>query len=280
MALDGYWREPDNWTNPYVNPKNVSSPAARRFSAKWNEDGTIAPLRQRAAREVVDLWHSAKMLLGLNLGSMHSRHGSWQRRQAQANSSTGNITHRPRSVILHKCPPGHCVRNNMCTLNRTGPACGLCPDGWAVTSAGCESCPDTNDPGMIALRWTVYILGGICSAIGYIFASWTPLMGNLVLPDWMTRTVMLLMGLDPDEEEEEEEEEDHDPAAHQTLNVAAGTGAGIGVAGAAAVGTSSIAAAALNSANMSSENTADPENAASEEGHKKSGSTFNKVNIS
>jgi hypothetical protein len=34
--------------------------------------------------------------------------------------------------------PGSCGKDNMCLKNTTGPACGVCPDGYAFTSAGCE----------------------------------------------------------------------------------------------------------------------------------------------
>ena len=40
--------------------------------------------------------------------------------------------------------------------NSTGIACGLCPEGYAFTSAGCEFCPPSGDPGLVALQVAVY----------------------------------------------------------------------------------------------------------------------------
>jgi len=56
--------------------------------------------------------------------------------------------------------------------NRTGPACGTCPLGYATTTEGCEYCPPPDDPGLKTLRWMVFTGGCILFIIGYIFVSW------------------------------------------------------------------------------------------------------------
>lgn len=115
------------------------------------------------------------------------------------------------------------------------------------------------------MRWVLYVVGGLCGMIGYIFASWTPLMGALALPEFVTRGIMLAMGIDPDEQDAEEEdmEEAGDGQTQAALAVGQPTEAGLGVAGGAvAMGASSRAAAALNSSDVGGdpENPENPEN--------------------
>ena len=147
--------------------------------------------------------------------------------------NSSNITHRPRAAKVHKCPPSACGLNNQCKNNRTGPACGLCPQGWAMVAAGCEWCPASGDPAMITLQITVFVGGGIFAFLGYILACWTPLMGSISLPKCMVRGIFLWFGIDPDEQEEDEEKDEKTNAEGIGIAVEAGA-AGSEVAGARA----------------------------------------------
>ena len=98
------------------------------------------------------------------------------RLRRQGNTSEPKI--RPRSAQVHRCPPGSCGKDNMCLKNRTGPACGVCPDGYAFTSAGCEYCPPPGDPDLVVLQFMVFIIGGITFLLGYILIAATPLFGG------------------------------------------------------------------------------------------------------
>ena len=103
-------------------------------------------------------------------------------------------------------------------------------------------------------------------------------MGHLELPDWVTRTVMLMMGIDPDEEDEEEETDEAQGANDQqtlTVNQTA-AGVGMGVAGATAVGASGGVNAALSTGDDPGGDV-DPENAAPAEPKKRN--WFNQVDF-
>ena len=47
----------------------------------------------------------------------------------------------PTSVSLYTCPPGACLGSGNCSEGRTGPVCGFCKPGWAMTSGACQQCP-------------------------------------------------------------------------------------------------------------------------------------------
>jgi hypothetical protein len=226
-TLEGFWRQPDNWTNPALAPKNetVSKGTKRRSSSShlWNTDGEVAPLWHRAKGESEDLIETLSAKLGLR----GSRVALVSRR-----AMSPNITHRPRAAIVHRCLPGACNKSNVCLNNRTGPACGLCPDGWAAIPTGCDWCPPPGDLGMLFLQIGVFAGGGIVAVLGYVLGCWTPLMGAIPMPDWMARLIMLGFGINPDEEKNEKEEDEEgqkqpQPAGSDSAKVAATGAAGV-----------------------------------------------------
>jgi hypothetical protein len=218
-ALEGFWRQPDNWTNPVFAQKseNVSNGTKRRSSSShlWNTDGEVAPLWHRAKGEFEDLIETLIAKLGLR----GSRVAFVSRRAM--NPEGGNESHRPRAAIVHRCLAESCAEDNVCLGNRTGPACGLCPDGWAVVATGCDWCPPPGDQGMLLLQIGVFAGGGIVAVIGYILACWTPLMGAIPMPEWMARLIMIGFGIDPDEDKKKEEEEEAARAADAAGTTAA-----------------------------------------------------------
>ena len=172
VANAGFWREPDNWSNPL-------SPTAGTSLAE-------------TARRWLPLPLDALIVSG-------SRRSGGSAEQAAANSTeAANVTvkRRPRRAVLHSCNPGSCAANNTCLKNFTGPACGVCPERWAKTSAGCEWCPAPDDPGMLLLKFAVYGVGGFLAFVGYIFACWTPLMEGLTLPTFIVSVIMLFSGIE------------------------------------------------------------------------------------
>ena len=183
VANAGFWREPDNWSNPLLANVSESGDERRR---KW--------------------WLA-------HYGAVR-RSGD----DASANATNATVRRMPRRAILHRCNPGSCSPNNTCLKGFVGPACGLCPEGWAKTSAGCEWCPAADDPSMLLLKIGVYGVGGLLAMVAYIFACWTPLMGNLVLPAFLVSALMLYSGVAPEQETEAQEEEmDEEAFRHDFL---------------------------------------------------------------
>jgi len=189
-TLPGYWRQPDDWVNNWTYETST-----RRSNAHlWNERGEMPPFLLRVAKELRGL--------SAQLGLVDDIQGEGGRRNMGR-----NVTRRPRNVLVHKCLPGTCSKNNVCNMNRTGPACGLCPHGWADTAAGCEWCPPPDDPGMLLLQLGVFIGGGLVGLFAYVLVSWTPLMNGIPMPAFIANAIMMALGVDPDEDEAHEVEE-------------------------------------------------------------------------
>jgi len=190
-ALQGFWRQPDAWTNNWTISRRSGS------DGLWNDGGEMPPVFQRVGIEMKNLLQ--QMRAADSSGSNPS----------QRRAGNTNITRRPRSVIVHKCSPGDCSENNVCLRNRTGPACGLCPEGWAETAAGCEWCPPPDDPGLLLLKLAFFIGGGLIAVVGYVFVAWTPLMNGLPFPQWMSNAIIWVvdLGSDPTEEEKKSDDE-------------------------------------------------------------------------
>ncbi len=81
------------------------------------------------------------------------------------------------SVEVYRCLPGACSENNSCFSNRTGPVCGLCPPGWALTTNGCELCPEEQI--VSRLRAGVYAVGILLLFTSWILLSWRPLIPQI-----------------------------------------------------------------------------------------------------
>ena len=232
-TLAGFWRQPDDWVN------NWTKPRARRstFEGMKNEGEEVPPFLERVAKEVRDI---SKQL------NLHASPTEAQTRKRQRRQMNASVTRRPRAAMVHKCLPGDCSKNNACNRNRTGPACGVCPDGWAETSAGCEWCPPADDPGLLFLKMVVFVAGGFVGTIGYVLASWTPLMNGVPLPEFMVHAIMMAFGIDPDEQEAPASGDEDEPSEEGPSPTADDEG-GLGSAGIAASHAGMAAAHQSNS---------------------------------
>jgi hypothetical protein len=54
--------------------------------------------------------------------------------------------------------------------------CGFCPDGWAVTSSGCKSCP--GESVVAPFRTAAIAISVLCCTILWYYFSWRPMMTN------------------------------------------------------------------------------------------------------
>ena len=205
-ANAGFWREPDNWT----------------FGSSVNSS-------QDAEAET----QGRRRLLALPSAqaSVYRRTSDDETETDADDAENASLApRRPRKAVVHRCNPGACASANVCLKNYTGPACGLCPLGWAKTSKGCEWCPPDDHPDMALLRGGVLGVGGFLLFIGYIFAAWTPLMGNLPLPKFLISMIMLFMGVNPEADQEEagdeldEETLHHQYGGHQDMDPEADNG--------------------------------------------------------
>lgn len=173
VAVQGFWREPDNSTKSTIG----SSMQTRR---SWG---------------LLDF--SSSPLFGVAVVS------PWREGEVQEGSSNTVIKQMPQLAKMHRCPAGACAKNNVCLQNRTGYACGVCPDGYAFTKAGCELCPAPGDPALIALQSMVLSAGITCFILGYILVAWTPLLGGArkILPASIVSAILVFHGIPDDEVE-------------------------------------------------------------------------------
>ena len=79
----------------------------------------------------------------------------------------------PSPVEVFKCPVGACNGSN-CLNNRVGPVCGLCPDGWAISTTGCIPCP--TGYALDTLRILGAVLGSILLFVLYLLLAWDHLL--------------------------------------------------------------------------------------------------------
>jgi hypothetical protein len=217
-ALQGFWRQPDVWSKNWTMSRRSGS------DGLWNDGGEMPPFFQRVSIEIKNL-----------LQQMRAADSS-SSSPSQRRAGNTNITGRPRSVIIHKCSPGDCSENNVCLRNRTGPACGLCPEGWAETAAGCEWCPPPDDPGLLSLKWAFFMGGGLVAVVGYLLAAWTPLINSLPIPQWMSNAIMWVVDFGSDHKEEEKKSDDESDSDYDDEGTAAGGSASGGKEAAAAKG--------------------------------------------
>jgi hypothetical protein len=270
VAREGFWKQPDNWTNAaladkrrrtaetllflnegctmyleykkqylnFTSDPSVTSTAKLSLLAKMKEHLQNCKNKdcQQAKSEVGCHYMSAQGFCWLERGqrycaesvSVKSGGGEWCNTEIPKFEYENNCdgqgamarwekefllnlkwdSLRPRPALIHRCPPKICDKNNVCKQNRTGPACGMCPEGWSDTSDGCQECPAPDDPGMLQLQIAVFFGGGFLALLGYIWASWSPLM---YLPDCMINKISLMMGVDPNKVDDESDEESESP---------------------------------------------------------------------
>jgi hypothetical protein len=80
---------------------------------------------------------------------------------------------------IFKCPTGACAGNNECLQNRSGPLCGVCLPGHAMTVAGCSPamCPE----GESAFLWRLVAMLVVIPFVFYLYMTfaWRPVIPEL-----------------------------------------------------------------------------------------------------
>jgi len=107
---------------------------------------------------------------------MEVNHNTGRRRLLQAGqtgacTSPSGLPCRPR-VYIHTCPAGSCQTSGVCVEGTTGPACGICAEGWARVGIECQKCEQDLD----YLRNVLIAIAVPILLIMFYFASWRPLL--------------------------------------------------------------------------------------------------------
>ena len=71
-----------------------------------------------------------------------------------------------------------CKKGNECANNRSGPACGGCPDGWVLETNQCIPCPEMPKNQKLVWQITFCIVGVTGLAILWFLLSWAPVFGK------------------------------------------------------------------------------------------------------
>uniref|UniRef100_A0A7S0LWG4 Uncharacterized protein n=1 Tax=Cryptomonas curvata TaxID=233186 RepID=A0A7S0LWG4_9CRYP len=80
-------------------------------------------------------------------------------------------------VTVLKCPPRSCQSGGNCTPGRTGPVCGICESGWAMSSGTCLQCP--SNEGAQTLKASIGVIGGLLAVVVLYFFSIRPLFTSI-----------------------------------------------------------------------------------------------------
>ena len=92
-------------------------------------------------------------------------------RRVSLNFSRSDALYDPYESKIFKCPPGACSDSNQCLQNRSGPVCGTCSIGYAMTTQGCspQSCPDDQ---VSPYRLALIVIGSVVGFITYLLIAW------------------------------------------------------------------------------------------------------------
>ena len=71
-----------------------------------------------------------------------------------------------------------CLGNNTCANNRTGVACGSCPDGYIGTAQACIQCPIVSPEVLLFEKTSIFVGGAIFLSIMWFLLSCAPLTGK------------------------------------------------------------------------------------------------------
>jgi hypothetical protein len=80
------------------------------------------------------------------------------------------------SARLYRCPERACSAGNACLQNRTGPLCGSCSAGFAMTTEGCSAtiCPSEEE--LRPIRAIAFSAGALMLLIIWFIVSWRPVV--------------------------------------------------------------------------------------------------------
>ena len=102
------------------------------------------------------------------------------------NNITVTMQTNSKARIL-RCPPGSCDKNNMCLQNRTGPICGYCKPGFAMTTDGCSAEPCPDEKTLFPLRVASTVIFILAVLFLYLFLCWRPVFVQI---DWFFAQIM------------------------------------------------------------------------------------------
>lgn len=78
----------------------------------------------------------------------------------------------------YKCDPNVCLGGNKCANNRSGVACGSCPDNHVLQVGVCTPC-GKQDPNTILLwRVTFCVAGSFIIGVAWFILCWAPVFGK------------------------------------------------------------------------------------------------------
>jgi len=77
---------------------------------------------------------------------------------------------------IYRCMPGACDSNNSCGQNRTGPLCGFCSPGYAMTTQGCSRSVCASQRELTPMRMTLIICTSVCVLVLWFIMSWRPVV--------------------------------------------------------------------------------------------------------
>lgn len=118
-------------------------------------------------------WGLPLKCINLSVGLVCARPSEvvWKGTRRILRSSNSDL-YDPYAPKIFKCPPGACSERNQCLQNRSGPVCGTCAPGYAMTTQGCspQSCP--TDEQISPLRIALIVVGSVVGALIYLLAAW------------------------------------------------------------------------------------------------------------
>jgi hypothetical protein len=81
-----------------------------------------------------------------------------------------------KGAQIYQCPPDVCLGNNTCAEGHTGPVCGICVTGYALSSGKCTPCGSTQDTKEVTI--TFLITGGTILLVAYYVICWRVFFQN------------------------------------------------------------------------------------------------------
>ena len=97
-----------------------------------------------------------------------------------------------KAVLLRCFAGGACGAANECLQNRKGPVCGVCAEGYAMTSEGCSAkkCPSQEE--MSIWRSVAIACVALLAFFLYVFLSWRHVFPQM---DWFLPGLVQVLGL-------------------------------------------------------------------------------------
>ena len=163
LAVDGYWRLQYKYDSGFEYLPAMQGP-------KCQKEGQVC------------LFPPGKIFLKFLVSS-----SQWETPLICANLSTlGLVCARPQNQAVRRSATaealsakvlrcyhaGACARGNQCFQNRTGPLCGTCAAGYAMTTDGCSAQPCPSEASLSVWRAVFVVAISIIAILLYVLLSW------------------------------------------------------------------------------------------------------------